>query len=256
MIDIHSHIIPGIDDGSEDINMTLEMLRNAEADGTKTIVATPHFCRGYGEEEYSKVREKVQELNKKCKEIGISIEIKHGQEVYYSEGMIQDYKDGIIGTINDTKYMLFEFPMTKLDNDIFDIIYELQVMGINLILAHPERYKFIIDNPSVINKFIDEGILFQMNAGSICGDFGKTVKKTAEVLLKNGVYNFIGSDAHNNRRRVTGIKKGIVEAEKINQIYKYHFNESAEMLLNNEDVIFQGKKINERRSFISFFTGK
>ena len=187
MIDIHSHIIPGMDDGCEDINMTLEMLRNAEVDGTKTIVATPHFCRGYGEEEYSKVREKVQELNKKCKEIGISIEIKHGQEVYYSEGMIQAYKDGIIGTINDTKYMLFEFPMTKLDNDIFDIIYELQVMGINLILAHPERYKFIIDNPSVINKFIDEGIAFHMNAGCICDDFGKTVKKTAEVLFKNGV---------------------------------------------------------------------
>lgn len=256
MIDIHSHIIPDIDDGSQSLEMTLEMLRNAEIDGTRTIIATPHFCRGYGEEEYSKVREKVSNLNEKCREAGINIDIKYGQEVYYSERILDDYKQGNIGTIDDTKYMLFELPMRKLDNDMFDIIYELQVMGIKLILAHPERYKFIIDKPSIINKFIEEGILFQMNAGSISGKFGKSVKKTAEILLKNGIYNFIGSDAHNDKKRITGISSGIIEAQKINKIYKYHFNESAEMMLNNDDVIFKGRKINERKSFISFFRGK
>ena len=256
MIDIHSHVIPGIDDGSRSIEMTLEMLKRAEMDGTKTIVATPHFCRGYGEEEYPSVKEKVKDLNIKAKEAGININILYGQEVYYSQDILNDYKEGLIGTIEGTNYMLFELPMRdKFDESIFDLLYELQILGVKLILAHPERYKFLKEDPSLINRFIDEDILFQMNAGSICGEFGKDVKKTAEVLLKNGIYNFIGSDAHNNKNRVTGISEGIKEASKINPIYPTHFTMSSEVMLDNDDVEFIGRKIT-KKSFLQRIFGK
>lgn len=115
--------------------------------------------------------------------------------------------EGKIGTLNDSKYMLIEFPMRKFDDNICDIIYELQVRNIIPIIAHPERYKPIIENPIYINKFINEGYLFQMNTGSIEGKFGSDVKKITEVLLENGIYNFIGSDAHDTKNRNTGLSK-------------------------------------------------
>jgi len=254
MIDIHSHILPGIDDGSKNVNMTLDMLKIAEADGTTEIVATPHFCRGHGETSYEDVKNLVMDFNSLVKKEGMTININYGQEVYYSENMIEDYKNGIIGTINDSRYLLFELPMNKFYRETFDMLYELQVMDIVPILAHPERYKPIIDKPSNINKFIDEGILFQMNSGSLTGAFGANVKKTANILLDNGIYNFIGSDAHNNNSRGTGISKAMEILGKKNKGFKKIFNESSKNLLKNIEVEFSGKKIKEKKIFISLFS--
>ena len=169
MIDIHSHILPGIDDGSKNINMTLHMIKMAVKSGTKDIVATPHFCRGYGETPYDEVKKLVKEFNKLAKGEGLDLNIHYGQEVYYSEQIIDDYKSGLIGTINDSRYMLIELPMRSFDSDTLEVIYELQVKGVIPILAHPERYRPIIEKPERINKFIKEGFLFQMNSGSIEG---------------------------------------------------------------------------------------
>ncbi|MBE6051525.1 MAG: capsular biosynthesis protein [Clostridium sp.] len=253
MIDIHSHILSGIDDGSQSKEMTLEMLRQAAKDGTEKIVATPHFCRGYGESTYEEVKELVKDIRNLAKEEEINIDIYHGQEVYYSESMLNDYNEGIIGTINDSKYMLFEFPMTvEPDEDAFNIIYELQLKGLVLILAHPERYKFVINNPEKINRFIDEGVLFQLNSGSLEGKFGDKVKKTANILVENGIYNFIGSDAHNDGSRKTGVSNGAMLAAKKNGIYESLFWESAERVLMNQDIEFVGLKVKKRKSFFSF----
>ena len=101
MIDIHSHILPGIDDGAKNINMTLRMIKMAEKSGTKDIVATPHFCRGYGETPYDEVKKLVEEFKKLTKREGLGINLHYGQEVYYSEEIINDYKSGLIGTINN-----------------------------------------------------------------------------------------------------------------------------------------------------------
>ena len=253
MIDIHSHILPGIDDGSKDIDMTIEMLKMAKNTGTNHIVATPHFCRGYGELSYSEVKKMAEELEKLLKDEGINLKIHYGQEVYYSDQIIKDYANGIIGTINSSKYMLIELPMKSFYSDTLEILYELKVKGIVPILAHPERYRPIIDKPSTINKFIDEGFLFQMNSGSIEGQFGNSVKKTAEILLKNNIYNFIGSDAHNNTTRVPGISKGIELAKNISDISEELFLESGRKLLINQDVEFIGEKIKEKKGLFSFF---
>lgn len=253
MIDIHSHILPGIDDGSKNIKMTLEMLKMAAEDGTKEIVATPHYCKGYGETPYEEVKRLVDEFKKLAKGEGIEININYGQEVHYDEEMIENYKEGIIGTINDSKYMLIELPMRKIDSNTLDVIYELQVLGVNPILAHPERYREIIDKPSYINKFIEEGFLFQMNSGSLLGQFGTDVKKTAEILLDHNVYNFIGSDAHNSSNRCTGISEGIGLSKKKGRINEELFIESGRRMLKNEDVEFIGEKIREKKSLFSFF---
>ncbi|MVX64176.1 capsular biosynthesis protein [Clostridium chromiireducens] len=251
IIDIHSHIIPGIDDGSKSMEMSLDMLRNAEKDGTKEIVATPHYLLEYGEATIDEIKDYVQEINRILEQEKIDVKVYSGQEVYFNENIIDYYIQGKIGTINDSRYMLIEFPMHKFDNNIFDILYELQVRNIVPIIAHPERYKPIIEKPSLINGFINEGYLFQLNAGSIEGKFGENVKKTANILLDNNIYNFIGSDAHNINKRNTGINNalGLINESVIKDILK----DSSKKLLDNDRIEFVGEKIRERKTIFSFF---
>ena len=253
MIDIHSHILPGIDDGSKSISMTLDMLRNAAKEGTSKIIATPHFCRGYGEAKYEEVKNLTEKINKLAKDEDIDITIYHGQEVYHSQSIISDYRSGIIGTLADSSYLLFELPLHfKFEREVLEDIYELQILGLQPILAHPERYKFLKEKPSLINEFINEGVLFQLNSGSIEGIFGKGTKKTASLFLEKGIYNFIGSDAHNVTNRVTGVRDGYELSVSKNKIYRKLFKESAEKLLENEDIEFYGEKIKEKKKFIFF----
>ena len=251
MVDIHSHIIPGIDDGSQSMEMTLEMLKNAEKEGTKEIVATPHYLLEYGEATIEEVKNYVKEINAVLENEKLDIKVYSGQEVYFTERIIKDYMEGNIGTINDSRYMLIEFPMDKFDENIFDILYELQVRDIVPIIAHPERYKPFIEKPLLINDFINQGYLFQINAGSIQGKFGENVRKTADVFLMSNIYNFIGSDAHNIKSRNTGLKDAIALLKE--EINGDIFEDSSEKILKNEKIEFIGEKIKERKSIFSFF---
>ena len=159
--------------------------------------------------------------------------------------------EGNIGTINDSRYMLIEFPMDKFDENIFDILYELQVRDIVPIIAHPERYKPFIEKPSLINDFINQGYLFQVNAGSIEGKFGENVRKTADIFLTNHIYNFIGSDAHNIKNRNTGLKDAMALLNEDMNIDI--FEDSSKKVLKNEKIEFLGEKIKEKKSIFSFF---
>ena len=250
MIDMHSHIINGIDDGSKSIEMTINMLKKAEQSGTTDIIATPHFMRGRFEVEYNEVLKKVEELREISRENNIDINIYAGQEVYYSRKLLEYYNDKIIGTINNSKYMLIELPMLEFNiEEVINTIYELQIRGITPIIAHPERYKQFIKKPSMINALIKEGMLFQLNAGSIAGDFGKDVKKTATKYLEHNIYSVIGSDAHRDRGRDTDMREAlnILEEDK-----KEEFINNGRAILENKDVDFKGTTVKEKK-FLGIF---
>ena len=250
MIDIHSHIINEIDDGSKNIEMTINMLKKAEQSGTTDIIATPHFMRGRFEVEYNEVVKKVEGLREIAKENNININIYAGQEVYYSKNILEYYNDKIIGTINNTKYMLIELPMLEFNIDeVINIIYELQIRGITPIIAHPERYKLFIKKPSMINSLIKEGMLFQLNAGSLSGKFGRDVRKTAINYLKNNIYSFIASDAHRDIGRDTDISQ---EISLLDERQRNIFIENGINMINNNEVNFEGSFIRERKIFKIF----
>lgn len=255
MVDLHSHIIWNIDDGSKSKEMTLNMLKIAEANGTIKIVATPHFYRGVWESTYAQVKESIEKVKVLAKENNINIEIYSGQEVYYSENILQQYNEGSIGTINDSRYMLIELPMKEFNiEEVIDNIYELQLKGIVPIMAHPERYIPFIKHPILINKFIKEGFLFQLNAGSLVGAFGKDVKQLAEILVSNEVYSFIGSDGHRDEKRDTNLENGINAVKKINSGYVDVFKENGEAAIENREVIFNGSKVKEKKKkFLGIF---
>ena len=248
MYDFHSHVLFGVDDGAKDEEMSLNMLRIAAESGTKVIVATPHFVRDRFQVPRNKIKAKVEKLRELAKENQIPIELYLGQEVYYSEQMLKYYEDGEIGTIENTRYMLVELPMREFHTErVIDGFYELQLKGIKVILAHPERYEEFIKKPDLINRFIEEGFLFQLNTGSIAGDFGKNVKKTAEVFLKNRVYSLIGSDAHRDKSRNTDMTSGVKAIEKIKPGMTREFMMNAEKILKDEVVRCKGKKVSKAK---------
>lgn len=253
MIDIHSHVLPGIDDGAKEIDMTLKMLQIALDKGTTKIVATPHYRTGYFENNYEDIKKSVNEVNVVVKGKGMDIQVVLGQEIFLDNYTIERYKEGIIGCIENTQYMLVELPMDTMPKNTLDIIYELKVRGVKPIIAHPERYNYIVEKTSLINDFIEEGCLFQINSGSITGLFGKKVEKAARTLIEHGICNFIASDAHSTGRRCPGVKEGLQIVENLNKDLAKDIIDNPKTLLENSQIFLHAEKIKEKKRLFSFF---
>jgi len=253
MIDIHSHILPGIDDGSTNIEMSLEMLKMAEEKGTRVMVATPHFISGRYENHYDEVFALYQELKLIAKAAGIKVQILLGQEVMLDSYSLKLCKEKILRGINGSKYMLIEFPMDVMPKDTLDLIYELRLLGINPIIAHPERYKYIYETPTVINDFIEEGCAFQINTGSLEGLFGKKVQDCARLLVQEGLTNFIASDAHSVSRRCPGLKEGFREALAIDGKIEEKISKNLELLIFNKNLQINMEKIKKKKGIFDLF---
>lgn len=253
MLDIHSHILQGIDDGAEDLETSLEMLKMAKEENINSIIATPHYYRGHYENDYESVLKHVEKINEKAVENKVDIKVFPGQEVFLDQYSPKLYKEGIIKGLNNSRFMLVEFSMMNMPKDILDIIYEIRILGVVPIIAHPERYKYIIETPSNINAFLKEGCLFQINTGSISGVFGGDIKKTSETLIKHGICNFVASDAHGMGRRCPGILPTLKRVKDISPKVHDNLEENCKLLLEDKNIEFDFEEIKEKRGFFSFF---
>lgn len=253
MVDIHSHVLPGIDDGAKDIDMSLEMLKIAVNSGIRQIIATPHYCRGYYENKYEDVCRLVDEVSSISYKNGIDIDIIPGQEIFLDGHTLELYREGIIRGIAETRYMLIELHMNAMPKDALDIIYELKIQGVKPIIAHPERYTYIQEKPWIINEFIEEDCLFQINGTSIKGVFGKVIQKTAEILIQHRICDFIASDAHTLRRRAPIIGDALELTKELNLALVQDVLNNTDKLLNNEDIYSRAENIKEKRKLFSFF---
>lgn len=207
MFDIHCHILPGVDDGSGNMSDSIEMAHLAAESGTKGIVATPH-CNipGMFDNYWSlALEEKVRALQKKIDEKGIPVTIYAGQEVFLSRHFDERLTKGELITLNGSRYMLVELDFRADETSAFSKLQYLLAEGYIPIVAHPERYGFVIENPSVIKKIRSSGCRIQLNSGSIMGDFGGYIKKTAELIIHNGFADFIASDAHSQYSRTPAL---------------------------------------------------
>ena len=252
MVDIHSHILPGVDDGSIDMDTTINMLENAERCGTKAIIATPHYYRGYFATEYEEVVRLVDNLREDIGSRGMKIDVYPGQEVFLDKHTVEMYKSGTIRGINNSRYLLVEMPMQDYDKSFLDIVYELRLLGAVPVIAHPERYMYIMDNLSIINPFVEEGCLFQVNTGSITGIFGKPVQKTAKVLIESGLCNFVASDAHSNHKRCTGLSDAFEIVRRISGTAADNAVRNSELVLMDGDIKSGNRRISVKKSIFSF----
>ncbi|MGH4140130.1 tyrosine-protein phosphatase [Clostridium sp.] len=206
MIDFHSHIIHGVDDGAKSLNMSLGMLKIAESEGVEYICATPHFIA----EEYEITREKyIEKFNNlvlASREENFKIKILSGLEIYMHPNLPKLYKEKRIWGINGSEYMLIELPMGQFPRYTEDVFYELMLLGVKPILAHPERNIKIMENHDLIINLIKQGVLMQINSASLLGNYGKEIKKTAQQFVKANMVHILGSDGHNITSRKTIIK--------------------------------------------------
>lgn len=239
MVDIHSHILPGVDDGSQNLETSLAMLRMAEESGTTDIVATPHVIEAHGGLSWDIIRRKVEELQKKADAEGIKIRIHPGAELEMNWDLLELIKAGknVYGPA-ESRYLLMEMPSLQLPMHLEDMIYELQLMGRVPILAHPERQPQLMQNPEKLLDLLENGVLTQCNGGSLFGTFGKTVAKNAEMLLENHMICFLGSDAHGTGRRNPDLRRAyeILERKTASEDFKNITAGNAQYILQDKEI--------------------
>lgn len=207
MIDIHCHIVPNIDDGAKNLDDALEMAKITYSEGIRKIVNTSHYHPSFEYKKGEELFENIKEFNNILKLNNIDIEVFIGNELYYSEDIIDIIEQKEFYTLNNSKYLLIEFPPIRFPKNLVDIIYEIKIRGYVPILAHVERYKEVQENINLIYECINEGALIQVNSSSIIGKNGKEAKKVSEVLLDNNMIHFIATDAHGSQRRRPVIKQ-------------------------------------------------
>jgi protein-tyrosine phosphatase len=209
MVDIHCHILPGIDDGPNDIHESIHMSEIAARDGITTIVATPHVNNALTPLE--EIKERIDQLNGSLIDRGIPVEVLQGADVsaLIDISLLEGY------TINNTKYILIEFPGSHIPLNAGEIIFTLVIKGYRPIISHPERNPSIIRDPGILDGLIQTGALVQVTAESLTGDFGPDIQECVSALLKKGTVNFIATDAHSSSWRRPVLSGGLRMAEKI-----------------------------------------
>ena len=207
-IDIHSHVLPGMDDGSKNMEMTLAMLAVAKNEGIGTIYATPHCMPGKGHPSQEKVLEKIRTIQKACEEAGIDIVLKKGTEYYYIEEMLEWMEEGNIITLGDSNCVLVEFEPYAEEKYIRNAVREILGYGYQPVIAHVERYQNLMERKFTAIQWMREvGALIQINCASVTGDNGFHTKQNVKSLLKNGLVDFVSTDAHRPEGRAPYIEK-------------------------------------------------
>ena len=196
MIDIHSHILPNIDDGSRSIEETFNLIKEAKNVGFEAIVSTSHYMEGYYETNTPEREVWLNAIYENLQAKNIDVKLYLGNEIYMSENMIKLLEEGKASTINDTSYVLFEMPLNAEPLNLYDAIYEMQQYKIVPILAHPERYSFVQKEPELIYDLIQKGVLMQANYGSIIGQYGEKAQIIVKKFFENNMIHMLGSDVH------------------------------------------------------------
>lgn len=246
MIDMHSHILPNIDDGARSVEETFHLIQEAKEAGFEAIIATSHYMEGYYETDAPEREVWVKAIYDKLQEKNIDINLYLGNEIYLSENMITLLEEGKASTINDTSYVLFEMPLNVEPLNLYDVIYEMQQYKLVPILAHPERYSFVQEEPELIYDLIQKGVLMQANYASIIGYYGQKAQMIVKKLLENNMIHFLGSDVHRQNTIYLRIPQILEELNSV--IGKSKLEElttiNPKLVLNNKRIdIDEPKKI-------------
>ena len=253
MIDIHCHILPNVDDGSESLEESIEMAKIAESEGITKIVNTSHCHFDFKYKKGNELKLELEKFNQVLKEENINIEVLLGNELYYTSDLIERFDELDFFSMNNSKYILMEFSPINFPKNIEDVIYEIKIRGYIPIIAHAERYKQVQEDVNIVLDCIKEGALIQVNASSILGKNGEKAEDTSKKLLDNNMVHFVATDAHSSNRRRPLIK------DSYNYILRNYGKEVSEKLfienptavIENRDIsILNPTKYEEKRSFL------
>lgn len=236
MIDIHCHILPAIDDGPDDLQETLEMLRLAARDGITHIVATPHYRHGESPTRRD-IEEKIIQVRKEMGKSCIAIELLGGADIRLTYELMQGIQENKIPTINSSRYFLLELP-DLIPPHLDAFLFETRLKGYIPVITHPERNYSLLSAQAKIEGIRDAGALFQLTAMSVTGKLGRQIKKFTEHLLKKGYVDFIATDAHSTSQRPPLLSKAYRET--ISILSKA---EADRIFLQNPQTVIENKDI-------------
>ncbi len=223
-IDIHSHLLAGIDDGVQSVEQAEEIIRHFQNQGYTKLITTPHIISDAYRNTPEIIRAKLAELRAHLKTVNVNVEIEAAAEYYLDDYVFKLIEEDKEVLTFGKKYLLFETNFLTEPLNMKEFIFMASVKGFKIILAHPERYQYIYQNINKANDLIDRGVLFQINMNSIAGHYGKEVEATAKKLIDRGWVHFLGSDCHH-----------IQHAKLINEVRtKKYFHKALSLpLLNN-----------------------
>ncbi len=214
MIDLHCHILPGIDDGAADLSISLSMARAFVADGVTAVACTPHILPGLYQNSGPLIRQAVQSLQEAIDQAGIPLRLVTGADVHIVPNFVAGLRDGTLLSLADSRYVLVEPPHHVAPARLEDVFFALIVAGYVPILTHPERLTWIKSNYATIQRLIRAGVWMQITAGSLTGAFGRQSLYWAEKMLQEGCVHILATDAHDCERRPPILGLGRERAEK------------------------------------------
>jgi protein-tyrosine phosphatase len=256
MIDLHCHILPGLDDGARTLEEALEMARVAERDGITTIVATPHFFRGDAfAGDVASIEEKRRVLTEALGKSEIQVEVKPGAEVYISHNLIDEIKKGKGSlVINESSYMFVEFPSDHIFPGVKNLFFNLMSEGITPIITHPERNSAFKENPGLLFDLVEAGALAQANSGSFLGLYGGKSQEFVLRLLEWNLVYFIASDGHSPHSIPPKLSEAVREAEALigKERASALVNENPQAVLEDKEIPYLPQPSDPRKSRKTF----
>ena len=231
-IDVHSHIIPAVDDGAQDAAQSVAMLEQLEREGAKAIICTPHYIADSSSAYTREQNLALYEILKKCTKLKLYL----GNELYIDESLDELLEKGIVSSLAGSKYVLVELPMSGRFADYEDILLDLS-RNYKVVLAHPERYKSFQKDFSLIENLVNEGILLQCNFGTLQGQYGKDALRTLKQILKKRYAFCFGSDIH-HERDFCYYQQAVIRLWKLVKDEQYF----RDIIYNNAEKIIDKKK--------------
>jgi protein-tyrosine phosphatase len=248
MVDVHHHLLPGLDDGSSDLSTSLEMARIAVSEGITHVVATPHASSRYTFNPDA-VRARSKDLRDALSEAGIPLHLGIGCDFHLSYDNIQDaLANPTRYTINGHDYLLVELPDYTISPNLKETFFELRQAGLTPILTHPERNPVLQREPQRMLPWLRDGLLTQVTAASVLGHMGKTAQRIAEQMLANRWVHVIATDAHDTKRRPPIMREA---REVISKRYGAFY---ADLLCrDNPMAIFRGQPLGEQEEGVDLY---
>lgn len=242
MIDVHTHVLPSIDDGPKEILDTVSMIKEAKQAGFTDIITTSHYIENAYDVSKKSRQKIINAIKSLLKEEKINIKLYNGAEAYITNNLLDFIKNDYVPTLAESRYVLFELPLSGpqviyIDSVIEDLITAKYVP----IIAHPERYEIVKKDPNIATSWVRKGALLQANYGSIIEKYGKDAKQALIKLLEANAIHFLGTDAHRPESIYTQMDKilseykNIIDEEKLNELT----TQNPKKILGNEKIVIE-----------------
>ena len=214
MFDLHSHVLPGLDDGAVDLETSLAMARAYVEQGVVCVACTPHIMPGVYDNIGPTIRQAVACLQERLDEAGIALKVVPGADNHIVPDFVPGLKEGRLLTLADSSYVLVEPPHHVAPARLEDLFFDISLAGYIPVLTHPERLTWIESKYDVIERLVARGVWMQITSGSLCGRFGKRPRYWAQRMLGEGLVHILATDAHNMTTRPPDLLEGLIEAER------------------------------------------